>query len=392
MRRADSPLHVYAHLPVCRAKCPYCDFPTTVADTAAQGRFVDALLAECQARRDQWPGRRLESIYLGGGTPSVANAKALEKLVQGIENVFGSCSEVTLEANPEDVADSPAALPTCVDRVVLGVQSFDDALLDRIDRAHDADTARASVQRLGDADVTLGIDMLFGVPGQSVEDWERDLEVLASLADGLDLVFGWELSWDQREAPEAFQPVTEAVGERPSAGVRHRMLQSLDGFAADHGFQQREVGVYSRPGVRRRYMEGRRRGHECLALGPSAHGLAINNAGVFRHSHDADPAAYLDDPTRPPNASELSAREFLFVRICQGLELADGLSVSGLHEQFDEVFGADALAELVDELPESAPEFIGVDSVAGEQRIIPTADGLSCPDRVATRVAPLIPS
>jgi oxygen-independent coproporphyrinogen-3 oxidase len=392
MRRADSPLHVYAHLPVCRAKCPYCDFPTTVADTAAQERFVDALLEECQARRGEWPGRRLESIYLGGGTPSVADAKALKKLVQSIEDIFGSCSEVTLEANPEDIADSSAALPSCIDRVVLGVQSFDDELLDRMGRDHDADTARASVQRLTDSEVTLGIDLLFGVPGQSVEDWERDLEVLGAMADGLDLVFGWELSWDQREAPEAFEPVIEAAGERPSAGVRHRMLQSLDGFAADHGFQQREVGVYSRPGVCRRYMEGRRRGHECLALGPSAHGLAITDEGVFRHSHDADPAPYLDHPTRPPEVTELSAREFLFVRICQGLELADGLSVSGLHEQFDAVFGAEVLAELVDALSNSAPQFIETDSVAGERRIIPTADGLSCPDRVATRVAPLIPS
>lgn len=395
MRRAGSPLHVYAHLPVCRTRCPYCDFSVTVGESDTQQRFVDGLRAEMNARQRHWEGRRPDSLYVGGGTPSVVSAEALDRLVDDIEAAFGEFSEVTVEANPEDVLDDAAwagRLPQSADRVILGVQSFDDDVLTRIGRRHDADASRASIERVVESGASVGVDLLFGIPGQSLTDWESELDALASLVDSVDLISGWELSWDRFEPPEAFHSVIEDVGARPSTGIRRSMLDSLDAFATQHGLEKREVGVYARPEVRRRYMEGRRRGHECLGLGPGAHGLALSEHGIFQQSRGADPVAYLDDPTGRPDTSELSPREFLFVRICQGLELTDGLSVAGLHEQFDPAFGSDRIDKITDELLERASDLVERAGVDGRVRLVPTPAGLASSDRVATQVAALIPS
>ena len=170
--------HLYLHLPFCAHRCGYCDFVTVVGKRDDHGRYVDALLAELALEGDAL-APRLETIFLGGGTPTFTEPRALERLLAGLP----AAEEVTVEANPETVTPELAAL-LCrnrVNRVSLGAQSFNTALLDVLERVAGPDDVRRAVYVLRDAGFdNISLDLIYGIPGESASDLERDLaEALA---------------------------------------------------------------------------------------------------------------------------------------------------------------------------------------------------------------------
>ena len=166
--------HLYVHLPFCASRCGYCDFVTVVGHGDLHGAYVDAVLAELELERDLL-APELDSLYLGGGTPTLTAPAELERLLAALP----PAREVTVEANPETVTRSLAALLSRnrVDRVSIGAQTFNTALLDVLDRHARAEDVRRAMHRLSDAGIdNRSLDLIYGIPGQAPADLERDLD------------------------------------------------------------------------------------------------------------------------------------------------------------------------------------------------------------------------
>ncbi|HEX4930452.1 MAG TPA: coproporphyrinogen-III oxidase family protein, partial [Gaiellaceae bacterium] len=164
--------HLYVHLPFCAHRCGYCDFVTVVGHAGDHGAYVDALLAELELERVLLGD--VDTVFLGGGTPTVTEPAALARLLAGLPNA----AETTIEANPETVTPGLAALlrEHGVNRVSLGAQSFQPHLLETLERRARPADVRAAVRTLRDAGFdNLSLDLIYGIPGQSRADLERDL-------------------------------------------------------------------------------------------------------------------------------------------------------------------------------------------------------------------------
>jgi putative oxygen-independent coproporphyrinogen III oxidase len=165
--------HLYVHLPFCAQRCGYCDFVTVVGRGSQHGRYVGALLHELDLERGLL-APEVETVFLGGGTPTFTEPRALERLLAGLP----AAAEVTVEANPETVTQELAAMlrRLGVNRVSLGVQSFQPALLDVLDRVARPDTVRRAFYDLRDAGFdNISLDLIYGIPGQSASDLDADL-------------------------------------------------------------------------------------------------------------------------------------------------------------------------------------------------------------------------
>lgn len=172
--------HLYVHVPFCAHRCGYCDFVTAVGQRAEHPRYVDALLSELEMRREMLDSK-LETVYVGGGTPTYLEPASLRRLLAALP----SAAETTVEANPETVTPALAELlvDSGVERVSLGAQSFDEGLLVVLERGAGPDDVRRSVAVLREAGIeNLSLDLIYGIPGQTRGQLARDLEGLVELA------------------------------------------------------------------------------------------------------------------------------------------------------------------------------------------------------------------
>ena len=172
--------HLYVHLPFCAKRCGYCDFVTVVGRGSQHGKYVHALLLELGLEREAL-APRLETVFLGGGTPTFTEPRALERLLTALPDA----GEVTVEANPETMSRELAAMlrRLGVNRVSLGVQSFQPRLLDTLDRVAQPDTVRRAFYHLRDAGFdNISLDLIYGIPGQSPSDLDSDLAAAIELS------------------------------------------------------------------------------------------------------------------------------------------------------------------------------------------------------------------
>lgn len=168
---------LYVHIPFCRSKCAYCDFYSSPHQTDADG-YVDAVLHEFDLRADEI-SEQYTTFYIGGGTPSILSPQSLDRLLHGIDrraDITGM-EEVTIEANPEDITPESLILYASlgINRVSIGVQSFNDTSLSAIGRRHSSQAAYKALDALASSGMNYNADLIYGQPGQSIEMWERDL-------------------------------------------------------------------------------------------------------------------------------------------------------------------------------------------------------------------------
>jgi oxygen-independent coproporphyrinogen-3 oxidase len=336
--REDPTVGVYLHVPFCERICPYCDFPVVAARAlgrAEEERYVAALLAELEGRREAFAGRRLASIYLGGGTPSLLTPGSVSRLIGSVRAAFpGHPEEVTLEANPstterERLTGFRAA---GVDRLSLGVQSFDDDTLRRLGRAHRAAESHAFIDAARSAGFArLSLDLIFAAPGQSLAHIRRDLA--AALAHAPEHVSAYALTL------EPGTPFARAVAadklEVPEDDAAAEMMVELSGSLEAAGLARYEVSSWARPGHaavhNRRYWQRR----PVLGLGVGAHSLEPTRAGEPFGARSANEralpaylarmaAARLAPPEREPLAEGTARAEaaFLALRTREGLRAA----------------------------------------------------------------------
>ena len=243
-------LGVYLHVPFCERLCPYCDFPVVAGALGrdAEERYVAALLAELEARRGDFADRALATVYLGGGTPSLLSPQSVRALLDAVRRGFaGDPAEVTLEINPSTLERErlPAFRAAGVDRVSIGIQSFDDTTLRRLGRAHRAREGELTLAACRAAGFTrLSLDLIAAAPGQDLAAFDRELD--AAIAAAPEHVSVYELTL---EPGTPFARAAErgqlATADEESAA---RMLERAEERLVAAGYRRYEISSYARPG------------------------------------------------------------------------------------------------------------------------------------------------
>lgn len=268
---------IYFHIPFCRRVCAYCDFYKSVRLNLMEP-LLEAMHRELEERRDFLHDRRIRTLYFGGGTPSLCDPEAIAELMCHAARLFDctGVEERTVEANPDDLTPEylAALRRTGIDRLSIGIQSFDDGCLRLMNRRHTAAQAAEAVraaQRAGFDNIAA--DLIFGIPGYGSDSLRRSLDTLLSL--GVQHVSAYHLTvepdtaFGRRAARGQFEPVREAVSEEEFLIV-HRTLTAA-------GFEHYEVSNYALPGCRARHNASYWHGAEYLGIGPAAHSFDGRN-------------------------------------------------------------------------------------------------------------------
>ncbi len=249
---------LYVHVPFCERICPYCDFAVVAAghlEPAVEARYADALVREIEARAAAFEGAALETVYFGGGTPALFRADTLRRILEAAIGAFDAKeppAEITLEANPSTVELErlPAFRALGIDRLSLGVQSFDDRVLKRLGRAHKAALARETLAAAREAGIeNLSLDLILACPGQTFDDFAADLEeALAVQPEHLSI---YELTIEEGTpfALAAARDQLALADEDAAAG----MLEHVAERCRAAGFERYEISNYARRGFASRH-------------------------------------------------------------------------------------------------------------------------------------------
>ncbi|HRI02368.1 MAG TPA: radical SAM family heme chaperone HemW [Pyrinomonadaceae bacterium] len=335
---------IYLHIPFCKSRCSYCDFATDVwRSSNAVERYVDAICSE--VRNSKFEIRNLaDTIYFGGGTPSLLNPAQIEKILNSVLSEFSVANEceITMEMNPATVTpESLAAYRALgVNRASFGVQTFDDRALKLLARGHDANDARLTFKMLRDAGFdNVSFDLIAGLPGQTLDVWQRNLaEAIAMSPEHLSLYLleiheGTPLA-EQLRSNRQPQPDPELAAE-----MYEVMLDRLSAA----GYKQYEISNFSKPGYESRHNSKYWTLDPVFGFGVSAHSFD----GEQRYANERDTAKYVEligNRASTENYRETIdiASEYVFL----GLRLENGIDL----RQYRERFGKDLLARYRDEI------------------------------------------
>lgn len=319
------PLAAYVHIPWCVRKCPYCDFNSHAAGPSLpEDDYVTALLADLNSDLDQVQGRKLSSIFFGGGTPSLFSPAALGRILDGLEQRIGFADdiEITLEANPGtfEQAKFRDYRRLGINRLSIGVQSFQPAKLTALGRIHDGDEAvrAADMARAAGFD-NFNLDLMHGLPDQSLDDALSDLRTAIAQQPT-------HLSWYQLTV----EPNTEFWSKPPTLPEDETLWDIQEAgqvLLADHGYDQYETSAYAQPGRQARHNLNYWTFGDFLGLGAGAHGKSSTPDGQIRRSWKTRlPKDYLD-PGKRFRAGEkcLTEEELPFEFLMNVLRLTDGV-------------------------------------------------------------------
>jgi oxygen-independent coproporphyrinogen-3 oxidase len=334
-----APRHAYVHVPFCRHRCGYCDFSLVAGRDDLIDRYLAALAVELERVREPL---HVETLYLGGGTPSHLGPDGLRRLVgllhEKLRPVAGA--EVTIECNPEDVtaALADAARACGVTRASLGAQSLDAATLAALDRSHSAHDVRRAVALLRDRGLTVNVDLMTAAPGQTLAAVERDLEAVIGLAP--EHVSVYCLTWEKGTAFEGLRRKGRLA--RADEPLERAMFEAAIDRLEAAGSEHYEVSNFARPGHRCRHNAAYWDCRPWEACGPGA----ARFDGRTRITNHRSPVTWMnrvlagDDPTGDVDAmdAEEAARERLVV----GLRRRDGVERNAFRAASG--FGIDALA------------------------------------------------
>ena len=321
---------VYVHFPWCAKKCPYCDFATRAVEpqTIPHEAYADALLRDLEARRESLRGRRLFSVFFGGGTPSLWSAAALRRTLEGIRGAFASevvDLEITAECNPSSLSEEQAAAfrEAGIGRMSIGVQSLREPHLKFLGRLHDADGARRAIRGARATGVAVSADLMFGMRDQ------RDIlaDVDALIAEGLDHVSAYALTIEPgtQFGTLARMGKLEVADEDDYA----RMFLEAEARFAVAGLEHYEVSNYARPGFEARHNLHYWRGGDYLALGAAAVGALSEGTRARRWRNQKDPEKYLAEP-HEEWSEELDAEVRIQEALMLGLRTTEGVDLTAL--------------------------------------------------------------
>lgn len=323
---------IYVHIPFCARRCIYCGFFSTVREDEA-ARYVEALCSEIRQRRDYLGELPVETIYFGGGTPSRLSAEQIGAVVETIRMLFGldALTELTVECNPDDVSVGyvTSLRQLGVNRISMGVQTFDDGLLRFLGRRHTSSQAVNAVKSCLKAGIdNISIDLMFGLPGQTPDIQQRDLEI----ATGLDVkhISSYCLSYEEGSVMERMRQQKEIipVGDDTCAGMYERMCRHMHSA----GFNHYEISNFCKPGMQSRHNSSYWDGTPYMGVGAGAHSYN----GSSRQWNPDNLDAYMTGIEQgSPNfeTETLTSKDLYNERIMLSLRTAKGIDLSDMSGQ-----------------------------------------------------------
>ena len=328
------PLALYVHLPWCLKKCPYCDFNShewrgdeALAAGAMEQRYLDALRLDLEAALPLIWGRRVMSVFIGGGTPSLFSPEAIDRLIGDIRArlpLEPGC-EITLEANPGTFERERfrAFANAGVTRLSIGVQSFNDASLQALGRVHNAEQARAAIHEAASAFATFNIDLMYALPGQTLADLERELdEALAFKPPHLSI---YHLTIEPNTMFAVAPPA-----RLPDDDLASDMLDLITARTAATGLARYEVSAFAKSGHACEHNLNYWRFGDYLGIGAGAHSKISFPGRIVRQVRWREPAAYMTHATAGKavsNEHEVAASELPLEFMLNALRLKDGFEL-----------------------------------------------------------------
>ncbi|MCA0247452.1 MAG: radical SAM family heme chaperone HemW [Proteobacteria bacterium] len=372
-----APLGVYVHWPFCKSKCPYCDFNSHVREGVEQARWRKALLTELEHAAREAPGRRVETMFFGGGTPSLMEPETVAALIARTRSLWDTADdlEITLEANPTSVeAGRFAGLAQAgVNRVSLGLQALDPAALKFLGREHSVDEALAALETARRHFARYSFDLIYARPGQTPEAWAAELERALGLA-------GEHLSLYQltiERGTKFFTQHARGAFVLPVEDEAAAMYEHTQARLAAAGLPAYEISNHARPGAACRHNLIYWRYQDYVGIGPGAHGRFAEAAAKKATRRASGPEAWLEAVERDGHGtaetSSVEGRDLVEEALMMGLRLADGID----RATFAAVTGADPVDAVGEKrlAPLLAAGFLDVDAThlratpAGQQRL-----------------------
>jgi oxygen-independent coproporphyrinogen-3 oxidase len=366
---------LYIHIPFCKSRCSYCDFHSGV-QLALLDRFVDALCAELTSRVSYLKNDPLNTIYFGGGTPSLLSTEHLSAIFETIQNHWDMsyCKEITLEANPDDLSEEKleklSKLP--INRLSIGIQSFNDNELKILRRRHTARQAVDAVKNAQKYFSNISIDLMYGLPEQTISSWKDTIS--EALALNIQHVSAYHLTYEdgtllERKRREGrISPVLEE-----ESVTMYRLLQNR---LHEKGIEQYEISNFAIPGFHSRHNSSYWRGINYLGIGPSAHSFD----GESRQWNIANTLQYITGiKQRTPHFEKevLSGTDRYNEMIMISLRTTDGISL----ERIEQEFGTNAKNELFKQSARFVESGI---MLFEENHLRLTSDGLFLSDGIIT--------
>jgi oxygen-independent coproporphyrinogen-3 oxidase len=328
------PLGLYIHIPFCVRKCNYCDFPSVAGKLDLLPAYLDALHAELGRAADQWEGYRVQTIFLGGGTPSLLPADAYGLLLDAIRKAFpvAADAEISLEANPGTVTREKAQAMRAAgfNRVSLGVQAAQDELLRAMGRIHRRKDAEEAIGLLLDAGFgNLNLDLMFGLPGQTFSQWQESLRFATAFPTTHVSFYSLSIEagtpWGDLYERKQLEPAPDELDRR--------MYHEACDFLARAGYLHYEISNAAKPGLLCRHNLIYWNRGEYLGLGAGAHSLMGNR----RFANVADPEQYIlrqrAGTSLHVEEQTLTAGDVLSERLFMGFRLLAGLDLAQVGEE-----------------------------------------------------------
>ncbi|NLF54531.1 MAG: oxygen-independent coproporphyrinogen III oxidase-like protein [Thauera phenolivorans] len=325
---APPPLSLYVHYPWCVRKCPYCDFNSHApreGTAIPEAAWLDAVIADLQAALPQVWGRRVLSVFIGGGTPSLMSAPTLDRLLTAIRMLLplDPLAEITLEANPGTVEagrfrDYRAA---GVNRLSLGIQSFDDAMLAKIGRIHGGVEARRAIEAATTHFERVNLDLMYALPGQTLAMALADVDT--ALGFGVQHLSCYHLTLEPN-TPFAHDPPP-----LPDDDIAADMQEAIEARLAEAGFENYETSAFARPHEQSRHNLNYWTFGDYLGVGPGAHGKLSSHEGIVREMRHKHPARYLEAAARGDfvqERREVAVAELPFEFMMNALRLSAGFA------------------------------------------------------------------
>jgi putative oxygen-independent coproporphyrinogen III oxidase len=338
------PFSLYVHIPYCISKCPYCDFNSHVVPDIPETSYTEALTQELNhyACMDHWHGRSVQTIFFGGGTPSTFQPASIARILESAGELFpiDSTCEITLEANPGTVEceNFSGYRAYGVNRISVGVQSFQPHLLKFLGRVHSADEAVQALQVIGDAGFeNFSLDLIYANPGQTLRDLENDLETALNFqsphlsAYNLTIEEGTPFHHEYRSGRIGLLSEEEEIA----------MAELIERRLNDAGLQRYEISNYARPGFHSRHNVNYWQSGDYLGIGAGAHShKRVAGDGIYgrRWWNEKNPARYMNRikesgqavTDAEENDITRAAGEYMF----SGLRLTEGVSLKAFSARF----------------------------------------------------------
>ena len=322
--RVSPPLALYVHVPWCVRKCPYCDFNSHEAGgTIPEREYVAALIADLQSALPLIWGRAVVSVFFGGGTPSLLSPGAIEELIAAFRALamLSPEAEITLEANPGTVETEKFAgfRAAGVNRLSLGIQSFNDEHLKALGRIHGAAEARRAAQLAGEHFDSFNLDLMYGLPGQTHEQALTDIETALTFSPPH--LSCYQLTLEPNTRFAAFPP------ELPENDACADMQEAIEARLTAAGYTNYETSAFALPGRQCRHNLNYWHFGDYLGIGAGAHSKLTLHDRVLRQMRWKHPSAYLDNVragSPVQEESEVPARQLPFEFLMNALRLAEG--------------------------------------------------------------------